>query len=81
MKRLSILSTTVGIVIGFLIATIVDYKYDLSQAEKPTFEHPYVYWNDHIHRPEHGFEKTVDIYENEVGDTIFMELSYGYEND
>jgi hypothetical protein len=65
-----------------VIASALTYAAVTFKSElKPTFEHPYVYWNDQVHRPEHGFEKTVDIYENEVGDTIFMELSYGYEND
>jgi hypothetical protein len=70
-------------VAGLLVATLVDFEYDLSQTDQPkaSFEHPYIYWQDQVHRPEHGFEKSVDIYENEVGDTIYMQLSYGYEND
>jgi hypothetical protein len=52
-----------AVIASALTYAAVTFKSD----PKPTFEHPYIYWNDHIHRPEHAFEQTVDIYENEVG--------------
>ena len=66
-------------VAGLLVATLVDFKYDLSQMDQPkaSFEHPYIYWQDRVQRPSHGFEQAMDMYENEVGDTIFMQRSYG----
>ena len=66
-----------AVIASALTYAAVTYK----EESKPTFEHPYIYWQDQVHRPEHGFETSVDIYENEVGDTIYMQLSYGYEND
>jgi hypothetical protein len=66
-----------ALAVSALTYAIVTFKTE----PKPTFEHPYIYWQDRVHRPEHGFETSVDIYENEVGDTIYMQLSYGYEND
>lgn len=68
-------------VAGLLVATLVDFKYDLSQTEqtKTSFEHPYIQWSDTTNRPPKGFEKVVDIYYNDTRDTIFMELSYGPE--
>jgi hypothetical protein len=79
MKQLSILSTSVGIIVGMLIATAIDYKYDLSQIDQPkaSFEHPYIYWQDTINRPDFDFETPMDMYENETRDTIYMQLSYG----
>ena len=74
-----ILLIGLGMAAGLVLAAAMSDN--TNNGPKPTFEHPYIYWNDYVHRPEHGFEKSVDIYENEVGDTIFMELSYGYEND
>ena len=66
-----------AVIASALTYAAVTYK----EESKPTFEHPYIYWQDQVHRPEHGFETSVDVYENEVGDTIYMQLSYGYEND
>jgi hypothetical protein len=79
MKELSILSASVGIIVGILIATAVDYKYDLSQTDqsRTSFKHPYIYWQDTINRPSHGFEQAMDMYENETRDTIYMQRSYG----
>ena len=66
-------------VAGLLVATLVDFKYDLSQNEQPkaSKQHPYIQWSDVINHPPKGFEKVVDIYYNDTRDTIFMELSYG----
>lgn len=63
---------------GLLVATIVDFKYDLSQSDnKASYEHPYIYWQDIVNRPEHGFEQAMDMYENKTRDTIYMQRSYG----
>ena len=63
-----------------VLASLLTYLLVTFKTEpKPTFEHPYIYWQDRLHRPEHGFEQAVDMYENEVGDTIFMQRSFGPE--
>jgi hypothetical protein len=66
-------------VAGLLVATLVDFKYDLSQMNEPkaSFKHPYIYWQDTINRPSYGFEQAMDMYESPKGDTIYMQRSYG----
>ena len=83
MKRLSILSTGVGIVIGMLIATAIDSKYDLSQIDKAKEPGniPKFYWNDRTNPPHRGFELKVDMYYNQTKDTIYMEYSSGPEGE
>jgi hypothetical protein len=66
------------VILTAIISSVLTYMFVKSNEEtKPTFEHPYIYWQDRLHRPEHGFEQAVDMYENEVGDTIFMQRSFG----
>ena len=67
-----------SIILTAVITSALTYSVTKLESEvKPTFEHPYIYWQDRLHRPEHGFEQSVDMYENEVGDTIFMQRSFG----
>jgi hypothetical protein len=77
MKELTLLC--LGCAAGLILAAML--VNNPNNEPKASFEHPYIYWQDRVHRPEQGFETTVDLYENEVGDTIYMQLSYGYEND
>ena len=68
------------IILTAVIASALTYAaVTFKEESKPTFEHPYICWQDQVHRPEHGFEQAVDMYENEVGDTIFMQRSFGPE--
>jgi len=73
MKELTLLclGTAVGLIIA---AAMVSNPND---EPKASFEHPYIYWQDRVQRPSHGFEQAMDMYENEVGDTIYMQRSYG----